>query len=64
MSSLSPTRGPISPPRYNQQGSNFGRSAIDEFGRALPTSPMDTKQASMRKHAELSDALMVSALGI
>ncbi|KAG8974914.1 hypothetical protein FRC05_006591 [Tulasnella sp. 425] len=58
MSSLSPTRSPISPPRYNQQGYNLGRSTIDEFGRALPTSPIDTRQASIRKHAELSDALM------
>ncbi|KAG8906609.1 hypothetical protein FRC00_012452 [Tulasnella sp. 408] len=48
--------GLVSPPRHTQQRFDLGR-AVDEFGRA-PASP--TKLASIRKHAELSDALMVS----
>ncbi|KAG8916399.1 hypothetical protein FRC00_000206, partial [Tulasnella sp. 408] len=46
--------GLVSPPRHTQQRFDLGR-AVDEFGRA-PASP--TKLASIRKRAELSDALM------
>ncbi|KAG9016716.1 hypothetical protein FRB90_002397 [Tulasnella sp. 427] len=47
----------VSPPR--RPTFSPGRH-VDEFGRAAPGSPSrsPTKQASMRKHAELSDALM------